>query len=443
MESWMSARGFAAGVAVLLLLLVSVGSARAAVEIPWWHAMQGELGRLLERLAADFNRSQPDYKIVPTNKGLYNETLSAAILALRTRHQPTIVQVAEVATATMMAAKGAVYPVYQLMRDQGEAFAPQAYLPAVTGYYTDMTGNMLSFPFNASTPILYYNKDLFRSAGLDPDVRPKTWPEMEAVGRKLRAAGARCGFTTQWPSWVNIENFSAFHNLPLATRANGFAGLDTELTINNPVMVRHVAKLAEWQGTRLFDYGGREARADGKFHGGECGMFLGSSAARADIMAKANFEVGSGMLPYWPDVPGAPQNSIIGGATLWVLKGRPHAEYRGVAQFFSFLSRPDVQAWWHQSTGYLPITRTAYEMTRAQGFYDRHRGADISIEQISLNPPTENSKGLRIGSFVLIRDVIEDELEQAFAGRKPAKAALDAAVRRGNDLLRQFEKANQ
>ena len=149
------------------------------------------------------------------------------------------------------------------------------------------------------------------------------------------------------------------------------------------------------------------------------------------------------MLPYWPDVAGAPQNSIIGGATLWVLKGRPPDEYRGVAKFFAYLSRPGVQAWWHQATGYLPITRAAYELTRAQGFYDRNPGTDISIEQITLHPPTENSKGLRIGSFVLIRDVIEGELEHAFAGRKSAKAALDAAVRAGNELLRQFEKANQ
>jgi len=437
----MSARALAAG--MLMLLLLSMRPAQAAVEFHWWHAMQSEVKRLLEKLAADFNGSQPDYRVVPTSKGLYNETLSTAIMALHTRQQPAIVQVAEVATATMMAAKGAVYPVFELMRDQGEPFDPKAYLPAVTGYYTDVTGNMLSFPFNSSTPILYYNKDQFRSAGLDAGRPPRTWPDLETAGRKLRAAGVRCGFTTHWPSWIHIENFSAFHNVPIATRSNGFAGLDTVLTINNDVVVRHLEKLAEWQRTRIFDYGGRETRADAKFPAGECGMFLGTSAARVEILARANFEVGYGMLPYWPDVAGAPQNSIIGGATLWVLKGRPQPEYAGAAKFFAYLSRPGVQAWWHQATGYLPITRAAYNMTRMQGFYDRNVGADTSIEQITLHPPTENSKGLRIGSFVLIRDVIEDELEQAFAGKKPARVALDTAVRRGNQLLRQFEQANQ
>jgi sn-glycerol 3-phosphate transport system substrate-binding protein len=437
----MSSRGLRAALAALLLAWNA--PANAVVEIQWWHAMRFELGRQLERLAADFNASQTEYKIVPVYKGQYTETLSAAIIALRNRQQPAIVQVAEVATATLMAAKGAIYPVYELMREQGEPFDPAAYLPAVKSYYTDLDGNMLSFPFNASTPILYYNKDYFRAAGLDPETPPKTWPEMESMGRRLRDAGVRCGFTNHWPSWVQIENFSALHNLPISTKANGFGGLDTELTINNDVVVRHIGKLAEWQKSRIFDYGGRATAADPKFMKGDCAIFLGTSAQRSEIAAGVNYAVGYGLLPYWPDVAGAPQNSIIGGATLWVLRGRPQAEYKGVAQFFAFLSRPGVQASWHQRTGYLPITRAAYELTRTLGFYDRNPGADVAIEQLSLKPPTENSKGLRLGSFVLIRDVIEDELEQAFAGRKPAKAALDSAVVRGNDLLRQFEKANR
>jgi sn-glycerol 3-phosphate transport system substrate-binding protein len=405
--------------------------------------MAGELGRKLEALTADFNGSQTAYKVTPVYKGNYTETLSAAIVALRSRQHPAIVQVVEVATATMMAAKGAVYPVFELMREGGEPFDPSVYLPAVAGYYSDINGNLLSFPFNASTAILYYNKDLFRAAGLDPTMPPRTWLDVEAAARKLRAAGASCGFTTHWPSWVNIENFSALHNVPIATNQNGFGGLDTELVINNPVVVRHVAKLAEWQKTRIFDYGGRTNRAEPKFYSGECGIFLGSSASRADILANVKFEVGFGMLPYWADVAGAPQNSIIGGASLWVLRGRPADEYKAVAGFFAYLSRPGAQAWWHQNTGYLPITRAAYELTRAQGFYDRNPGADIPTEQMNLNSPTENSKGLRLGSFVLIRDMIEDELEQAFAGKKSAPVALDAAVRRGKEMLSQFEKANR
>ena len=416
--------------------------AQAVTDIMWWHAMSGELGRQLDKLAADFNASQSEYRIVPSYKGNYTETVTAAIFAFRSRRQPAIVQVNEIATATMMAAKGAIYPVFELMRDEQEPFSPAAYLPAVTGYYADVAGNMLSFPFNASTPILYYNKNLFRGAGLDPETAPKTWPEVGAAAKKLRASGAVCGFTTSWPSWINVENFSAFHNLAVSTKANGFDGLDAVLIFNNPVMVRHIAQLAEWQAGKVFDYSGRGTSAEPRFQNGECGIFIGSSATRADIRANSKFEVGYGILPYWPDVEGAPQNSIIGGATLWVLRDRPRAEYKGVAKFFGYLSKAEVQAAWHQNTGYLPITRAAFDLTRAQGFYDRNPGTAISIEQITLKPPTDNSRGVRLGSFALIRNVIEDELEQAFAGKKSAQDALDSAVVRGNRLLRQFEQAN-
>jgi len=434
--------GRLAQIAATLLVCATAGiaPAGAATEIAWWHAMSGELGRQLEKLAADFNASQSDYRVVPTYKGNYTQTVTAAIFAFRSSSQPTIVQVNEIATATMMAAKGAVYPVYELMRDESEVFSPADYLPAVTGYYTDLDGNMLSFPFNASTPILYYNKTLFRRAGLDPEVSPATWPDVGTMAKRLIDAGATCGFTTSWPSWVHIENFSAYHDLPLATRSNGLGGLDAELVFNNPAVVRHIAQLADWQKTKIFDYSGRATAAEPRFQQGDCGIFIGSSATRADILANAKFDVGYGRLPYWPDIAGAPQNTIIGGATLWVLRGRTAGEYKGAAKFFAYLSKPEVQAAWHQHTGYLPITKAAYDLTRAQGFYDRNPGTAISIEQITLKPPTENSRGLRLGSFVLVRAAIEDEIEHAVRGEKSAKDAMDAAVDRGNKLLRQFER---
>jgi len=428
--------------AIAIAAMLSAQPARAATEILWWHAMGNELRRVVEQLAADFNASQSDYKIIAEYKGQYTETMTAALFALRTSAHPAIVQVNEVATATMMAAKGATYPVHQLMRDQGATFNPAAYLPAVSGYYADSAGNLLSFPFNTSTPILYYNKDQFRLAGLDPETPPRTWPDVEAAANKLLAAGVPCGFTTAWPSWIHVENLSAVHDVPIATRANGFGGLDTALLIGNDVVARHLSALAEWQKSKVFDYGGRADRADAKFHGSQCGMYISSSATRPDILANAKFEVGYGLMPYWPEVAAAPQNAIIGGATLWVLRSRPIAEYKGVAKFFVYLSRPDVQAKWHQDSGYLPITRAAYELTRSQGFYGRNPGTDISIKQVTLKESSANSKGLRLGSFVQIRDVIEDELEQAILGKVPPRAALDSAVRRGNEILRRFEKAN-
>src|SRR4030088_666365 len=270
--------------------------ALAVTDIMWWHAMSGELGRQLEKLAADFNASQSEYRVVPSYKGNYTETVTVAIFAFPSRSQPAIVQVNEIATATMIAAKGAIYPVLELMRDEQEVLSPAAYLPAVTGYYADVAGNMLSFPFNASTPILYYNKNLFRAAGLDPEVAPKTWAEVGAAAKRLRASGAVCGFTTSWPSWINVENFSAFHNLPISTKANGFGGLDAGLNFNHPVMVRHIAQLVEWQTTKVFDYSGRATTAEPRFQNGECGIFVGSSATRADNKNKLRFEGGGGVV---------------------------------------------------------------------------------------------------------------------------------------------------
>ncbi len=179
--------------AVVAAAVTLASPALAVTDIMWWHAMSGELGRQLDKLATDFNASQSEYRIVPSYKGNYTETVTAAIFAFRSRSQPAIVQVSEIATATMMAARGAIYPVFELMRDEQEAFSTAAYLPAITGYYTDVAGNMLSFPFNSSTPILYYNKNLFRAAGLDPEVAPKTWGEVGAAAKRLRAYGAVCG----------------------------------------------------------------------------------------------------------------------------------------------------------------------------------------------------------------------------------------------------------
>jgi sn-glycerol 3-phosphate transport system substrate-binding protein len=431
-----------AGVSAGLFLAAPV--AVAQTEIQWWHAMGGELGQKVDAMAAGFNATQKDYKIVPVYKGNYTETMTGAIAAFRAKQHPHIVQVFEVGTATLMAAKGAVYPVYQLMKDQGLPFDPKDYLPSVTGYYSDSDGNMLSMPFNSSTPVMYYNKTLFKKAGLDPESPPKTWPELEAAAKKLQASGVKCGFTTGWQSWVQIENFSALHNVPIATKSNGFDGLDTVFQINSPLHVKHIEKMAEWQKSKIFDYGGRRSDSAPKFYTQECAMYMNSSAAQAGVRANAkDFEFGVAMLPYWPDVKGAPQNSIIGGATLWVLAGHPKETYKGVGLFFNYLSKPEVQAKWHQETGYLPITLAAYELGKTQGYYAKNPGTDVSIKQMTLNPPTANSKGLRFGNFVQIRDIFNEELEAVWSGKKSAKEALDTAVSRGNELLRRFEAANK
>jgi sn-glycerol 3-phosphate transport system substrate-binding protein len=418
-------------------------SAQAQTEIQWWHSMGGALGEKLNEVAGKFNASQKEYKVNPVFKGTYPESMTAAIAAFRAGGAPHILQVFEVGTATMMGAKGAIVPVAKVMADAKEPFDPKAYLPAVAGYYTDGKGNMLSFPFNSSTVLFYINKDAFKKAGMDPEKAPKTWTEFAIAAGKLKASGQSCVYTTSWPSWMHIENFSAWHNVPIGTKQNGMGGNDAVFTINSPLHVRHIAMLADFSKKGWFTYAGRTNQGDAKFSSGECAMFSGSAGAQAGIKKAAKFDWSVNFIPYHDDVAGAPQNSIIGGASLWVMGGKKPAEYKGVAKFMAYLSKPEVQMDWHTATGYVPITQASYDLTRKSGFYDKNPGADMAVKELTNKPPTANSKGLRFGNFVQGREVIEEELEAIFAGKKDAKAGLDEAVKRGNEILRKFEAANK
>ncbi len=437
----MKLKKYLLGALALSALGAMTVNAQAQIEIQWWHAMGGANGERIDRIAAQFNESQSEYVVVPTYKGNYTETMTAAVAAFRANSQPEIVQVFEVGTATMMAAKGAVYPVSELMADAGEPFDTSAYLPAVVSYYQTVDGELLSMPFNSSTPVLWYNQDAFDAAGVDAP--PTTWDEMKTAAEKIVAAGYDCGFSFGWQSWVMIENYSAWHNLPLGTQENGFAGLDTRLTFNNDAVKNRLNAIYEWSKDDLFTYGGRRGDSLSMFTNGECGMWMNSSAYYAAIKDQADFNFGQAMLPLDTDVASEPQNSIIGGATLWVLRGADEEKYPGVAKFLNFLSSAEVQAWWGQETGYVPISNAGYELTIEQGFYENNPGTDVAIKQLSLNTPTANSRGLRFGNFVQIRDIINEEMEAIWSGEKTAGQAMDDAVARGNELLAKFERANR
>jgi sn-glycerol 3-phosphate transport system substrate-binding protein len=411
--------------------------AYAQTELQWWHAMGGTNGERVNKIAADFNATQSGYKVVPVYKGNYTETMTAAIAAFRAGEQPNLVQVFEVGTATMMSAEGAIYPIEQLMKDAGEKLDTADFLPAVISYYQTTEGELLSMPFNSSTPVLWYNKDALDNAGADI---PETWDDVKSAAQKLVDSGMECGVSFGWQSWVMIENFSSWHDLEIGTKENGFAGFDTEFTFNNAQVAARLDDVASMSEGNLFVYGGRRGDSLPMFTNGKCGMWMNSSAYYGSIKSQANFEFGQTMLPLDTSVASAPQNSIIGGATLWALTGFEAEEYKGLAQFMTYLSSPEVQAWWHQETGYVPITTAAYELSREQGFYDSNPGTDTAIKQLSLNTPTPNSRGLRFGNFVQIRDVINEEMEALWGGSKTATQALDAAVERGNALLRKFER---
>ncbi|MGE5865547.1 MAG: sn-glycerol-3-phosphate ABC transporter substrate-binding protein UgpB, partial [Rhizobacter sp.] len=406
-----------------LVALAAALPAQAQTDIQWWHSMTAVNGEWVNDLAREFNASQQRYRIVPTFKGSYDESMTAAVAAFRAGNAPHILQVFEVGTATMMAARGVAVPVGQVMKDAGLKFDPTAYISAVAGYYTAPNGQMLSFPFNSSTTIFYYNKDAFKAAGLNPDKAPTTWPEVAGAAAKLKASGHKCPFTTAWQGWTQMESFSAWHNVEFATKRNGLAGLDARLAVDSPLHLRHIENLANMSKQGLFVYKGRGNVPEASFVSGECAMVTTSSGFYGNVKKNARFGYGLAALPYYPDVPGAPQNTVIGGASLWVMSGKKAEEYKGVAEFFQYISRPEVQSASHKRTGYLPVTTAAYELTEKSGFYKENPGTDVAVTQM-IRKVTDKSRGIRLGNYLQIRTIEDEELEQVWAGKKSPKEAL-------------------
>ena len=432
----MTFQGLAAGLAATFTLLSST-SAFAVTEISWWHAMTGANNEVVETLSKEFNDSQSDYKVVPVFKGTYPETLNAGIAAFRAKQPPHIMQVFDVGTGVMMAAEGAVKPVAEILSMGGTAFDKSQYLPGIVAYYSKPDGTMLSFPYNSSSPILYFNKDIFEKAGLDVNNPPKTWPEVWEAAKKIKTSGAApCGYTSTWLTWIHTENFAAWNDLQYGTQENGLAGTDVELKLNAPLFVKHFQELADLAKDGTFKYGGRTSEAKQIFLAGECGIFTESSGGLGDIV-KSGMNYGIGQLPYEPEAPNAPQNTIPGGASLWVFGGKSDGEYKGVAAFFTFLSQTEIQARLHQVSGYLPVTLAAYEETKKSGFYEKNPGRETPITQMMGKEPTENSKGVRLVNLPQVRDIENEEFEKMLAGEQTAQQAMDNIVSRGNAAIQQ------
>jgi sn-glycerol 3-phosphate transport system substrate-binding protein len=447
----MKRRTMLAGAAALAVAPIVVPVARAQAgktKIVFWHAMTGVNGDEITRIAHDFNAAQSAVELEPVFKGSYPETMTAAIAAWRAGQAPHIVQVFEVGTGSMLAAGPAVKQVWELVKDTGVKIDPKAYLEAVRGYYSLADGRMASMPFNSSTPVMWYNKDAFKTAGLDPENPPQTWQEVVTAARALKEKWAsqnqdRVASTSAWLTWIQFETYSAIHNVPFATEADGFEGLDTVLKVNGPAQVKHLTRLLDMAKEGTFKYTGRDGTPDPVFYTGQAAIGFGSSSGRGDIVRNAKFDWGTAVLPYDPEIIKSPNNSIIGGASLWPMT-TPHrspAEYKGVASFLEFIGHPDQDAMWHQATGYVPVTLAGYELSRKQGYYEKAPGADIAIKSLTRGKVTENSKGLRLGRLPEIRNIMYEEIEKALQGQQGAQQALDASVARGNVVLRSFEKS--
>jgi len=335
----------------------------------------------------------------------------------------------------MMGAAGAIKPVAEVLKEGGYTFNKDEYLAGIVAYYSKPDGTMLSFPYNSSSPILYYNKDTFQKAGLDPANPPKTWPEVFEAAKKIKTSGAaQCGFTSTWLTWIQTENFAAWNNVSYGNNENGLGGTDVKLAVNAPLFVEHFQAIADLAKDGTFRYGGRTSEAKQLFMSGECGILTESSGGLGDII-KTGMNYGIGQLPYYEGH--GPQNTIPGGASLWVFGGKSDAEYKGVAEFFHFLSQTKIQSRLHQVSGYMPVTIAAYEETKKSGFYDKNPGRETPLLQMMGKPPTENSKGVRLVNLPQVRDIMNEEFEAMLAGKQDAKSALDKIVTRGDAAIKQ------
>ncbi len=432
-----------------VILIIALGIAFPAavfakpITINWWHAQRSARGEVVKNMINEFNASQSDYEVVGTFKGNYDETMNAGVAAFRAKKQPHLLQVFEVGTQTMMLS-GAVYPVFKLMKDMGYDVDWSRYLQAVLSYYMNADGNLMSMPFNSSTPIMYYNVDMFKKAGIAPLSKstPVTWDEMGEITKKLVSGGiAPAGLVTGWQSWTQIENYSAIHNIPFASKANGYEGLDCELMINNPQVVNHITRLKTWADDKRFMYGGQKYQGPkSEFIAQNAAIYIDSISGIAKLKkAVKDFKWDTAPLPVEAGTA-KPQNSIIGGASNWVLNGHSKAEYKGVAAFLKFLASNKMQEYWHMETGYFPITIDSYESLKAKGYYAANPFQEVGINQLNRAIPTKISRGLRLGYFVQIRNIINEELELVWNGKKSPQKALNDAVARSNVQLRTFEK---
>ncbi len=415
-------------------------------EVQFWYGLAGALGERVQEQVRRFNESQSQYAVVATFKGSYTDVMTGAIAAWRAGNPPHIAQVFEVGTATMMAATQAIRPMHQLMAEAGIPIDPATYIPGVRSYYSDREGRLVSMPHNSSSAIMWLNLDAFQRAGLSTTALPTTWAQIRAAAERLKAANATpVPMTTSWPTWVLFEQMGSMHNVLLASEENGFAGLGAQMNLTDPFFRQDVEFVLGLQRDGLFRYGGRDNAADALFPTGEAAISCMSSALRARVSSEARFRWAAVPLPYFDTVTREPRNGVLGGASLWTLtaRNRTAAEYKAVAEFYRFISQPEQDMWWHEATGYVPITVGGYERARAAGYYERNPGADAAIIQLNRTQPTPASRGFRLGGFVEIRNIIQEELEKGFQGQQNAQQILETANRRGDQVLRNFERTNR
>ncbi len=440
-------RGLRVVAMAALGLMLAVAPAHAQrTTINWWHSMSGQLGEWIEEVAKRYNSSQDKYDLKPIFKGSYQESFNAVTAAYRAKEHPHLLQSNESSVITLMLS-GVVEPAHEILTNNKVAFDTSDLVPPVALVYTDPKGKLIAMPFNSSTPILYYNAEYIEKFGLGGP--PKTWQEMEGQIAKMKAGGVQCGLALHGFSphgqWIDVENYSARNDIPYASGQNGIEGLNAEMMFNKTSVVQHMERIKRWIDNGYAIYGSAAGAAAGgprvDFGTGRCAFIMDSSALHAQFERDVKPKWSATFLPHEEGRPA--NNTVIGGAALFALKGHAPAVYAGIGEFFRFLAQKEVQIYNHQRTGYVPVTKSAYEQLVKDGYYTQKPAMGIAIRQLLLNAPTANSRAIRLGNHEGVRVVFTEEVERALVGQKSVAQAMDDAVRRANELLRRFEQQNR
>lgn len=431
----------------LLLVLVAIlwattpAFAQTPVELSFWHSMGGQREREIRALADGFNASQSRWRVVLDYRGDYDVLLPALLATIEAGAPPHLAQVFEVGATTMLERRAALRPLESLLAAHGQKLQASSFLEPAAAMVADKDGRLTALPFNISTPVLILNQDLFRRAKLDPGQPPRTWPELASAADRLAAAGVPCALVTGWPVWVQLENFLAWHDLPLATHDNGFAGPGAELLLDQEPLLRHLELLREWAISGRLDPD--PTAADRRFVAQECAMYTGSSAVAPRLRGLAlPFTLAVAGLPYRPEVARAPRNTTIGGAALWALAGHPPEDDAGTAAFLAWLATPERQAAWHIATGYLPVTAEAFGRAIRSSAYRAFPGAMAPIAQLISRPPSPTGRGNRLPAYPQVRAVLERAMREVLTGDAPIATILADARREGNALMRAAEASS-
>ncbi|MGB3833528.1 MAG: extracellular solute-binding protein [Mesorhizobium sp.] len=430
----------AAGAVSVALVLPA---AAAPAKFDFWFGLSGDLARVVQELCGNFNKSQSDYEVVCTSQGNYDATLQNTIAAFRAGKQPTVVQVYDVGTATMMLS-GAYYAADKLMEENGYKIDYSDYFPGIARYYATSKGEMLSFPFNSSTALLYWNKDAFAKIGKTD--APKTWEEAGESLKALKDAGYDCPMAINISaneSWQIMEQFSAIHDQPIASKNNGYDGLDARLEVNKTKFVQYAGDLKKWYDEGLIKIKSKELGQDmvQAFAAGDCQMIM-TSVGDHGTVGKTQKEGMSWDVAPLPVYAGTERkNSLVGGASLWVLSGKSADEYKGAAAFLAFIAKPETALFWSTNTGYIPVTKSGFEYMKANGFYDKapYKGREVAIDSLTASEPTPITRGIRLGNFTQIRAEFGNQMQAIFANKVGVQEGIDNLVKNGDAVLERFE----